>query len=117
MRRICYLASALFTGSILITSPSLGQSQGCLGYITKAGSSHKQAQLETVSAKNQLVQIQQRQKQIQALVSEGAGAKSDLIKIDRQLKQQQNEVSQAIATEKKALEQLRSLRMMSSCAV
>jgi multidrug resistance efflux pump len=95
----------------------LGQSQDCLGYIAKAESSHRQAQLEITSAKNQLLQVQQRQKQIQALVTVGAGAKSNLTKIDRQLKQQQSEVNQAIATEKKALEQLRSLRMMSSCAV
>jgi len=113
-----YLASVLFTLLIISSSPSLGQSQEtCLGYIAKAESSHKQTQLETVSAKSQLRQTQQRQKQIQTLVAEGAGSKSDLAKIDQQLKQKQNELNKAIAIEKKAKEQLRSLRMMSSCAV
>jgi multidrug resistance efflux pump len=89
----------------------------CIGYIVKAESSFKQTQLETNSAKNQLVQLQQRQKQIQVLVDQGAGARSELSKINQQVKQRQTELKQAIATEKKAQAQLRSLRMMSSCAV
>jgi hypothetical protein len=91
--------------------------ESCIGYISKAESSYKQTQLETNSAKNQLLQIQQRQKQIQALVAQGAGSKSDLVKINQQAKQRNTELKQAIATENKAKEQVRSLRMMSNCAV